>query len=194
MSETPLDRGERTYRRVWRGAFRGLVLPVVAPGWWVALGGYEPEVAWFTRRLVHPGDLCVDVGCGWGYYTAAMAARGATVIGQDADSGRCPIARNALATNGLAGHIQAREVARIRPGPDVIKMDVEGAEACILEASPEALEVARVVVVEWHGGDQLERCLAELLAAGFKVQKLPLRKGWWRKDVTGERGWLVATR
>jgi FkbM family methyltransferase len=38
-----------------------------------ALGLYEPEAMKSIRRLVNPGDCCIDVGANLGYYTISLA-------------------------------------------------------------------------------------------------------------------------
>ena len=48
-----------------------LLLPV---GWEAHYaGGYEPELAAALSRLVKPGDVCVDAGAHYGYFTLLLA-------------------------------------------------------------------------------------------------------------------------
>lgn len=50
---------------------------------------------------------------------------------------------------------------------DLLKMDVEGAEADLLRGARRALELIRRVVFEYHSHALLEQCAELLEAAGF---------------------------
>ena len=59
------------------------------------------------------------------------------------------------------------------PVPDLVKMDVEGAEASVLEGSARILAAGRTVwLVAVHGKDQLERCTDILRRSGHAVETL----------------------
>jgi FkbM family methyltransferase len=84
------------------------------------------------------------------------------------------------------GHLSvggAREVATVAldglleqgiiPVPDLVKMDVEGAEASVLEGAARILAAARTVwLVAVHGSEQLERCTGILGRSGYTVETL----------------------
>jgi chemotaxis response regulator CheB len=59
------------------------------------------------------------------------------------------------------------------PPPDVIKMDVEGAESAVLRGGQRMLNEARpVVFVALHGEEQREMSAAILKAAGYSMYGL----------------------
>lgn len=180
--------------RVWCGPCRGLVVPVGAWGAWrVRLGGYEIELRRHFSDLVRPGDWFLDVGCGSGYYTLAAAKAGAVALGMDVDRERLKVAREAFRVNGLPGMLMEREVRRLPWGVDGVKMDVEGAEAGILERSTEVLrESGPRLLVEVHGPEVFMRCCAVLEDCGYEVEKVRMERSAFRGDVCGERAWLWA--
>jgi FkbM family methyltransferase len=56
------------------------------------------------------------------------------------------------------------------PPPDLIKMDVEGAESAVLEGAQRILrEVRPVIFVALHSIEQREKCAALLRAAGYAI-------------------------
>jgi len=56
------------------------------------------------------------------------------------------------------------------PVPDVIKMDVEGAESAVLKGAQRVLrEIRPVVFVALHGQEQREACVATLRDAGYDI-------------------------
>ena len=58
--------------------------------------------------------------------------------------------------------------------PDLLKIDVEGAELALLKGATETLKTVRAMVVELHGVDD-EAVLAELAKHGFRVRYLAPR-------------------
>jgi FkbM family methyltransferase len=59
------------------------------------------------------------------------------------------------------------------PLPDVIKIDVEGAESRVLEGASQLMSQRRTTLfIAIHGRDQFERCLAILARCGFTCTRL----------------------
>jgi len=65
--------------------------------------------------------------------------------------------------------LQTREI----PPPDVVKIDVEGAEADVLTGAREMLRVSRpTMFLEAHGGVLEEACSQQLVQLGYKIRRL----------------------
>ena len=74
----------------------------------VAAGNGEDEFVTALDNLVRPDDVVLDLGCGHGELTIAVAARAARVIGVDRDPDRLALARRLTGaideqTSNLAG-------------------------------------------------------------------------------------------
>lgn len=181
------------WRRILLGPCRGLKLPVPGRrGWWIMLGGYEREVAPWTRWLARPGDLVADIGSAWGYWTAAFARHGALISAYEMDEHRADLTRTALTENNLGGLVAHEELARIPSGVDAVKMDVEGSEANILRNSEDVLATDRPrLIIEWHSAQLLFECLETLADYGYDCRKLALSGGPFRSSCDTERGWIV---
>jgi FkbM family methyltransferase len=181
-----------------------LMLP---PGWDEHYATeYEPAVAAALSRLVSPGDVCVDAGAHYGYFTlllAKLSGPGGRVYAFEAEAENAHILRENVRANDLRSRVtveQAAVAARSGPielhsarsggstewtlnesfahradGPeathtaetargvrldeyladaptvDVIKMDIEGAEAEVVPAIAGFLERRRTtLVLEFH--------------------------------------------
>jgi len=65
--------------------------------------------------------------------------------------------------------LQTREI----PPPDVLKIDVEGAEADVLTGAREMLRVSRPrIFLEAHGGALEEACSQQLVRLGYRIRRL----------------------
>jgi FkbM family methyltransferase len=189
-------------------------------------GDYEPEVTAALSRLVSPGDICVDAGAHYGYFTlllAKLAGPGGRVYSFEAETGNARVLRENVRANDLLTFVTVEHAAlaarngqvdlhaaslgsqewtlnesfahregrppvdipteRIRavrldeyladvPDLDVIKMDIEGAEADVIPAISEFLERRRpAFVLEFHrevGWPAIET----LLALGYELENL----------------------
>jgi len=56
--------------------------------------------------------------------------------------------------------------------PDVIKIDVEGAEACVLRGAKHALEHRPVILLATHGDYVRRSCIDLLAASGYSIHAL----------------------
>lgn len=179
------------------------------------LGTAEAELAPHIRRLVRPGGRCLDVGGNNAYYAMIFARRtGTEVVSIDFDPEALALAERNLALNpdlaplvrlqrsyvadrnvpdeGIVTLDELLERGTIQP-PDLIKMDIEGAELSVLRGATRLLAEHRPsLIIETHTAD-LERGCAELLvAAGYRVTIVGQRR-WLREGrPAAHNRWLVA--
>ncbi|HEY6763822.1 MAG TPA: FkbM family methyltransferase [Candidatus Sulfotelmatobacter sp.] len=65
--------------------------------------------------------------------------------------------------------VQSREI----PPPNVVKIDVEGAEVDVLSGATEMLRISRpTIFVEAHGAALEEACCQKLLQLGYKIRRI----------------------
>ncbi len=106
-------------------------------------------------------------------------------IVQTAVSDGCGISGFAPAPNNSMGRLSARGAylvstvsldetcAALGGYPDLIKLDVEGAEGAVLQGAAETLSRGRpIVVLATHGRDQERQCLRILRDSGYRVYYL----------------------
>jgi len=179
------------------------------------LGTAEAELAPHIRRLVRPGGRCLDVGGNNAYYAMIFARRtGTEVVSIDFDPEALALAERKHALNpevaplvrlqrsyvadrsvpdeGIVTLDELLEQGTIEP-PDLIKMDIEGAELSVLWGATRLLAEHRPsLIIETHTAD-LERGCAELLvAAGYRVTIVGQRR-WLREGrPAAHNRWLVA--
>lgn len=180
------------------------------------LGLYEIELAPSVRRLCRPGTRSFDIGSLNGYYALVFSRlSGAPVVAFDFDAGACArIARN-LAANPVEGarvtverlylayetnpaanaitldaYVAARGLA-----PDLLKIDVEGAEAGLLSGARQVLaEHGPALIVETHSPELEESCAALLAEAGYRPEVVETRRRPVQRRRTTHNRWLVAPR
>jgi len=70
-------------------------------------------VAWLAEHMEMEGLRILEVGCGTGSSTLALAEQGATVVGIDVDRGAIEVARERLALNGLTADLRELNAADI---------------------------------------------------------------------------------
>lgn len=182
---------DRRLRRIWAGPNRGLKMALRGQDLRIRLGRYEPLVSHAIEALHVPGGGCLDVGCAWGYHTLHMARLGSEgVVGIDADPERARWADKALkayARDHPAAH--CARVDALPSWPSLIKLDVEGAELEILEASRDVLaDHGPNLIVETHSLDLQSQCLRVLESCNYQAT--------YYAKATGSRigrGWIVAT-
>jgi hypothetical protein len=202
---------EKGYRKILFGPAAGCVMEM-EPGRRVRnyLGVHEWELNGFFKRLVVPGSNCFDLGGNEGYDALMMAnlTRG-RVATFDFDPVmleklRLNIAHNPtlqiqvvksyIGSQSGIGKMTIDDAAQEFFVPDFIKMDIEGAEDLALEGASETLAQRHpAMIIEVHGADKEERCLAILKRYGYRI--LTVDQSWFLKE--SERGdvhnrWLIA--
>jgi precorrin-6B methylase 2 len=180
----------------------------------VYLGTAEIEIAGHFRRLARPGCVCFDVGSNNGYY--AMALTRLTGVGavafEFAPEAIQRIRRN-LARNGALGgsvrvveayvtsvvdpHQGANTLDRLSQElatvPDLLKIDVEGAELDVLRGAERLLAQRRPhLVVETHGLEFEADCIELLRRHGYRPVVRHQRR-WFREGRPNPHNrWVIA--
>jgi hypothetical protein len=179
------------------------------------IGSSEMELAKHTRSLIRRGDICFDVG-GYDGYFALVYTRlsGAHVYCFESDDQRAAQIRDNVTLNAkIADRISLLEtyvadrtssrpridslddlVARgVLPGPDFIKIDVEGAESAVLSGASRLLRESRPnLVIETHSEQLGGECVALLHAAGYVHKIVKPRKVLKENRGSGHNEWVVA--
>jgi precorrin-6B methylase 2 len=180
----------------------------------VYLGTAEIEIAGHLRRLARPGSFCFDVGSNNGYY--AMALTRLTGVGavalEFAPDGLERIRRNLARNDALGASVRLVEayvtnvvdpaqrattldrVSEELGTPDLLKIDVEGAELTVLQGAEHLLARRRPhVVLETHGRE-VEAACAQLLRDHGYAPLVRDQRRWWREGRPNPHNrWLVAT-
>ena len=194
---------------MWSGPGRGLRLrgPDSAR---VYLGLYETELNRWIRRLAEPGIRTFDLGAQYGL-DALLFARltHCEVLTVEADSSLEPVIRRNLTANGMARLIQPRfafvgdghdgtvtidQLASEHFVPGFVKIDIEGAEAAALRGASAMLAHCDRWLIETHGRDAENTCLALLADHGFRVEIQNARR--WLPDhrPMPHNRWVIALR
>jgi FkbM family methyltransferase len=80
-----------------------------------------------------------------------------------------PLSEISVTVRKIDSLLQAHEI----PPPNVVKIDVEGAEADVLTGASEMLRVSRPrIFLEAHGGTLEEACSQLLLPLGYKIRRI----------------------
>ncbi|MGJ9529825.1 class I SAM-dependent methyltransferase [Actinotignum sp. GS-2025a] len=89
-------------------------------------GGLDKGTAVLLRKVpepeLDPGDIAVDLGCGWGPITLALAAEAPQVIAVDVNDRARELTRVNLEANGLRGEVLAPDAALERLGEKSIRL------------------------------------------------------------------------
>jgi len=206
----------RPHWRIPFGAARGLRLEFERHSpldlW---LGLYEYELMRHLRGLCGPGVHSYDVGSHDGYYALLLARMcAAPVLAFESDTQACGrIRRNCAANPGLGDLVEVRQgyVAFERNpdvnaftldelvedgrafAPDLIKVDVDRAEASVLSGARRLLAERRPhLVVETHS-PQLEReCGDMLVQLGYHPLVVTQRRLLAENRPIAHNRWLVA--
>lgn len=207
--KTLLPKGRR-YRKIALGPAKGCVMAVDFQSDLKAyMGLFEYELAPHFKRLLKPGSKCFDIGGSGGYHALVMAkAPGARVASFECAHDSAIAMRSVFSKNpGLAievvetyigaedgdGLMTIDKASREIFTPDVIKLDIEGAEDSALEGALETIKNHRPgFIIEVHGADIEARCVALLRSFNYVIQTID--QGWFLKDPSrgGYNRWIAA--
>jgi Methyltransferase FkbM domain len=213
IKDTVVPRGCRP-RRLPLGLGRGLTMDIDLHQGKIRtyLGTYEMELARGVRDLWRRGRTSFDVGGADGYYTLIFAQlTGAAVVAFEPDETLCStIRRNVSLNPSLAGLVEVRnafvgsggtpgevsldDVAEETFIPDLIKFDIEGAEATALRGAAKILERRRPgLLIEVHGESVEADCRAILAGHGYPPPKVVNLRRWLPegRPIPHNR-WLIA--
>jgi hypothetical protein len=128
-------------------------------------GTYEPELVRFLSGL-RPGEVFADVGAHMGAHALVAARAGARVVAFEPAGVRSILGTGDRVATARATTLDACGLERL----DVLKVDVEGAEAAVLEGARESLERLRprAVIVESKGHGDAQRVRSVLRDCGYE--------------------------
>jgi hypothetical protein len=210
------QRGLHFYRgrqlRVPAGLARGLHLEMpLDASVDLCVGFSEYELADYVREFCQPGYRAFDVGGQIGLYALAIARlTAAPVICFEFDQEAVArIERNLRSnppygqlvsicpkwvgweTNEESGSIALDDAVAQTFAPDVVKVDVEGAELEVLAGARGLLASRRPhLIVEVHSRELERRCGDFLLELGYAPRVVEQRR-WHRRGGNAENRWLV---
>jgi hypothetical protein len=177
------------------------------------LGLYETELNAHLRRLCRPGLSTFDIGGQSGYDALVMAKlTGSRVVSIDCDPAAIEqmtrnfaanaqlapklVARQALIaarTDTVVGALTLDDLAEETFVPDMMKIDIEGAEVDALEGGRRILEEHRPgLIIEVHGVPQEESCVQLLGAFGYQPVVVNQRRLFADYRPISHNRWLVA--
>lgn len=210
--------GVTRYRKVKFGISKGCYLPVdLTRQVRLLLGVYEVEIAARFLSWVSSDSCCYDVGASEGYYTLAFArlAPEGTVYALEMREQACETLRETLTRNATmerrvrvlnctAGRYadEGRGVAsiddlvfkkRLNP-PDIVKMDIEGAEGDVLEGSAEVLKQYHpYLIVETHSLNVQRRCIELLRTLDYDVEVIKRNRIMLENRPMEHNEWVCAS-
>lgn len=179
----------RAGHRIWSGPFAGTkyrVGAVCSASVPKLLGTYERELQPEIEKLASARwSAVIDIGAAEGYYAVGFARRlrDVPVLAYEMDPyGRALLTANAE-ENGVVESIELRgectasafaAVLNAAPGPVLVIMDVEGAEAELIEAASSADLAKATLVIEVHDfksdGPLISSRLRNALAPSHEIQ------------------------
>lgn len=172
-------------------------------------GLYEYELLPHFRRMLKPGSNCFDIGGRDGYHALIMAkTSGARVASFECEHSAAEEMRHTFAQNPSLsirviesyvgdtignGFITIDEASHEIFTPDLIKLDIEGAEDVALAGASRTLAEHRpCLIIEVHGADKEAKCVSILRSFNYTVRIV--NQGWLLKDPArgGYNRWLAA--
>jgi hypothetical protein len=179
----------------------------------VYLGTAEVEIAGHIKRLARPGLRAFDIGGHNAYYAMVLARlTQRPVISFEFDPACVERMHRNLALNPpLADRVEVRQVYlsyernhalgaatldevvagdRLAP-PDLLKIDVEGAESRVLQGAADVLKRRPHLVIETHGATVERECVEILLAHGYRPRIVTQRRRL-REHRAPDNRWLIA--
>jgi Methyltransferase FkbM domain len=204
-----LPKGKQ-HRKIALGSAKGCIMTVDFQSDLKAyLGIFEYELTPHFKRMLKPGSNCFDIGGSGGYHALLMARTcGARVASfecehHSADDMRSMFAKNpGLAIEVIETYVGAKDgdglmtidrAAHEVFVPDVIKLDIEGAEYSALEGALETIKKHRPgFIIEVHSADIEAGCTALLHEFNYVVKTID--QGWFLKDPyrRGYDRWIAA--
>lgn len=198
-------------RRILSGPFKGIQMCLSLEHQSQVLAGlFEREAYPWLERLSDGIVTAIDIGAAHGEYTLFFLLRTAAqkVYAFEPDSAILPVLRHNLELNGAARSERLEVIgkpvneemtldsfAKCIRTPCLIKMDVDGHEAAILNGAKKLNSVPGVRwLIETHSKDLELACIDKLKLVGFKTQVVP--NAWWRvilpeQRVSEQNRWLV---
>jgi hypothetical protein len=179
----------------------------------VYLGTAEVEIAGHIKRLAQPGLRAFDIGGHNAYYAMVLARlTQRPVISFEFDpAGVERMHRNLALNPPLADRVEIRQVYlsyerndalgaatldevvagdRLAP-PDLLKIDVEGAESRVLQGAAVVLRRRPHLVIETHGATVERECVEILRAHGYTPFIVTQRRRL-REHRAPDNRWLIA--
>lgn len=156
----------------------------------IVLGMYEKEVRELLEQAVRAETVLYDVGAGYGYYVIAVGRKASSgyVYAFEADPPTLEYLAQAIEANHLESRVDvvpAFVSSSEGPGqvsldgfvaagsprePDLLKIDVEGAEADVLRGAMKLVQSSRpVLFIETHSQEVDEECQKLLADLGYEM-------------------------
>ena len=213
MKARVLPAGPRP-RRLPFGIAKGIVMDIDFESQTIFyLGLYEVELSRYFREICKPGLICWDIGASVGYDSLLLAKlTGASVIAFEPDPGGIEKFQKNMEANGrLAAKVDLvpRFVSSTpsdsavsidsyasQPGttpPDVLKIDVEGAEMDVLRGGQSTIESHHPsIILEVHSLALEEECQRFLRDHGYAPRIVSRRKWLKESRPIPHNRWLIA--
>lgn len=175
------------------------------------LGIFEIELTKYVKRMWRPGLTTFDVGAADGYYSIVFAnLTKAPVLALEPAAKSCDDLRKNLALNpatahlvdvqqtyvgldGRDGQISLDRLAQKAFTPDLVKIDIEGAEVDALVGASDILERRRPgLLIEVHGSDIERECLKILRSYDYSTTIVDQRRWLPEYRPIPHNRWLVA--
>ena len=208
---------EVRYRAVRGGPCQGCRLPLnLRHDFRTWLGLYEFELRNIVREYVRRGDCCYDVGAASGYYTLALAKLAAPghvfaieaegrlyeqlkeTVAQNADVGSAIETMNWFVGDTVDAMRKRTTLDELvleqgRRAPDLIKLDVEGAEHAVLAGAKEVIRRhAPRWIIEVHSAELEKQCRGVLEQAGYAVRVIERNRLLPEQRPLEHNQWLCA--
>jgi hypothetical protein len=146
-------------------------------------GRHEPDLFAHYRRLLKLGMNCFDIGMyrGWDALNLSHLTGGKTISFDGnpqciemtreflAPSGADVTLVNAYLSDGTDGTLSLNQAATKYGMPHFVKMDVEGAEASILNGANDILTKRIPLIIETHGESVENACVQTLRRFGYSI-------------------------
>ena len=206
--KTVLPKGKR-YRKITRGLARGSIMAVDFRSDLKAyLGIFEYELNPHFRKMLKSGLTGFDIGGAGGYHALLMAkTSGARVAAFECEHDSAEEMRRVFAQNpdlsidvveayvgaeNGNGFITIDKAARELFVPDVIKIDIEGAEDAALEERETLANHRPSLIIEVHSAEKEAKCITLLRSLNYTLRVVD--QGWFLKDRArgGYNRWLAA--